>query len=740
MSSEWPSSRGGILLPPSVVPRAAPVAIDGAVAVLSGRPAYALGAGVGGTSQILGVNTSHALLGQFYQAIPVLRRAVGILAGLVGAPEYRTGSDTLDADLLTWSRGIPFGRIGMGLSAWLADHIAQALVYGYAVGEVEIARPRGFAALWSYHSATCAFRVDQSGQCQIVQRGRMAQEVLLNPQTMVSTTYDPVGSDPRGQSLFLCVPTAAQLWMDMLYAYRSTWRRCGIATFHVNWQPGDSFDDPTGAVGSEVRQSLQDSWSNAMKSQAVDGVPYDFFSTGAVTVEPVGAKTAIMDLQPAKRAIVEELVTATGIPPWMLGYTWSTTERLSQQQADMLVSFVEAIRRSSENALLKIGSLRERLQGRSTELAIAWPDVTLQDRTEQAVAAKGEAEAAESRERYATALWKSGVWNQGDYAEHLTGQTLVRQTMAEPPAAPVPVAAPAEERPAGRNAAKGDYPDLHRCKVSADDPDQLFPVEEPEYAALAAATLLLWRKTSERFAELAASWQRAVRVSDAGVRLNLTLRSQETFLRAFVGRDLTLAGFIAAETEDGLLQQAELLAHRTGQLRATELIEALPVPTPPALPPGGSTPALPGPAPISSVQRTEILTRAYERLSEDGRLRFADRLEEIRQAMEDGLRDGTPADEVARNLSADLDGYEAGRLRTIVRTEMALGSERALREELQSRGTQYVRVKGNPLTDAACTLHIGKVYRLDDRDSLPIYHPNCFCTVEPVAAPAGDSA
>ena len=734
----WPSSRGGILIPPSAVPRAAPVRIDGAVSVLSGRPAYALGAGMGGGTQVLGVNTAHALLGQFYQAIPVLRRAVGVLAGLVGEPRYVSGSDTLDEDLQMWAQGVPFGRIGTGLQAWLADHVAQALVYGYAVGEMELTRPRGIAALWSYHSATCAFRVDQTGQCQIVQRGRLGTEVLLNPQTVVSTTYDPIGSDPRGQSLFLAVPTAAQLWMDMLYAYRSTWRRCGITTFHVNWQPGDNFDDPTGAVGAEVRQSLQDSWTDAMKAQAVDGIPYDFFSTGAVSVEPVGAKTAIMDIETAKRAIVEELVTATGIPPWMLGYSWSTTERLSQQQADMLVSFVSAIRRSTENALLRIGTLREQLAGRTTELSIAWPDVTLQDRTEQATAAKAEAEAAESRERYATKLWRSGVWNQADYAEHLTGEPTVRTAMAEPPAAPEPAGAgnETEETPRTRQRA-AEYPDLHRCKVSADDPDQLFPVEEPEYAALAAASLLLWRKTSERFAELKATWGRAVRVQDAGVRVSLTLRSQETFLRAFVGRDLSLAGFIAAETEDGLLQQAELLAHRTGQLRAGELLEALPVPELPALPPGGSTPALPGPAPISSVQRTEILTRAYERLSEDGKLRFAARLDEIRQAMEDGLRDGTSADEVARNLSADLDGYEQGRLRTIVRTEMALGSERALREELQSRGTQYVRVKGNPLTDAACTLHIGKVYRLDDLDNLPIYHPNCFCTVEPVAAPEG---
>ena len=38
------------------------------------------------------------------------------------------------------------------------------------------------------------------------------------------------------------------------------------------------------------------------------------------------------------RQILEQLVAKTGLPPFLLGLNWSTTERMSTQQADILMA------------------------------------------------------------------------------------------------------------------------------------------------------------------------------------------------------------------------------------------------------------------------------------------------------------------------------------------------------------------------------------------------------------------
>lgn len=715
--TDWRARPSGLVVPPGLAQRA-PRAT--ASAALSGRPTYLSAVQV---DQPLAPVVDFRLLAMMYQTVPVLRRAVGELAGLVGAPRLVTGSERQDATLNAWAESVPVGRIGRGWDVWLRDHLAQALLFGYAVGEAEISRGRnGVAALWSYHSAAMQFKALAGGEIVIEQQGTLGLGRRLDPLRVVSTTYDPLGCDPRGQPLFLACPTAAQLWADILASYRSTWRRIGIPIFHVNWEPPEAFDDPQGTVAEQVRGALEEGWSAAMKSQAVDGLAKDFFTTGAINVEPVGAKTELVGLEEPKRAIVEELVVATGLPAWLLGYTWSTTERLSQQQADMLVSFVHKLRRTVEGSLLRMAELHLRLTGAAAPLALEWPAVTLQDATDQAKARYDDARADVERERYAAQLWRSGVWAQEQYAEFLTGVPEVATPLDAPPAAPAPATGQGqgegrtEREYAGWRSACG-----HGERAGADDPVQLFPAEEPRYPQMAAEVERAWAATTEAYGELRVGMFAAVALLDPAKRdLSVSERAAldaaiNAFLRRFAGEDRSEAGFVGGESEDGILQQASVLAYSVGTGRAARLTDA-------------ETPR----ATLTEAVRERLLREAFARMTRDGRFRFEARLLEIKASLVAGLRRGDNPLEVARRLGADLDGYHRGRLRTIVRTEMALAGESGLRDELQAQGVRQVEVIGDPETDARCTEHIGRRYAVTDESRLPIYHPNCFCSVIPV--------
>ena len=91
---------------------------------------------------------------------------------------------------------------------------------------------------------------------------------------------------------------------------------------------------------------------------------------------------------------MEQLVAKTGLPPFLLGLNWSSTERMSRQQADMLTSELWAIRRSIEPVLERVCRLWLRLNGCGENPQIVWNDICLQDLVEEAQAALYRAQAA----------------------------------------------------------------------------------------------------------------------------------------------------------------------------------------------------------------------------------------------------------------------------------------------------------------------------------------------------------
>jgi hypothetical protein len=85
--------------------------------------------------------------------------------------------------------------------------------------------------------------------------------------------------------------------------------------------------------------------------------------------------------------MLEQIVAKTGIPPFMLGLHWSSTERMSCQQADMLTSELWAYRRQLTPVIEKICNLWLQMQGSTAPCRVVWDEISLQDEVEMANAA-----------------------------------------------------------------------------------------------------------------------------------------------------------------------------------------------------------------------------------------------------------------------------------------------------------------------------------------------------------------
>ena len=137
-------------------------------------------------------------------------------------------------------------------------------------------------------------------------------------------------------------------------------------------------------------------WARAMEDSK-NGTVRDFVAVGDVEIKVIGGEAPILDSEVPVRQILEQLVAKTGLPPFLLGLSWSTTERMSTQQADLLTSELWALRRAVEPAMRKICATFLALEGLDNRVEILWDDISLQDITQEAQAELYRAQAEKYR-------------------------------------------------------------------------------------------------------------------------------------------------------------------------------------------------------------------------------------------------------------------------------------------------------------------------------------------------------
>lgn len=128
---------------------------------------------------------------------------------------------------------------------------------------------------------------------------------------------------------------------------------------------------------------LAGEWSRAMQDTR-SGSVRDFVAVGDVDIQVIGADAPVLDSEVPVRQILEQVVAKTAIPPFMLGLSWSSTERMSSQQADLLTTEITAIRRTLTPVVERICRLWLRMHGYGCGFQVVWDDINLQDQVEEA--------------------------------------------------------------------------------------------------------------------------------------------------------------------------------------------------------------------------------------------------------------------------------------------------------------------------------------------------------------------
>ena len=331
---------------------------------------------------------------QLREAIPVLDAAIGKLTRLSGGFGVRCRNTESQRKLEDFLRFVPCGRGQVGIDSFLSGFVDSLLVYGRSVGEMVIDRGRLKAVCWG-----------DVTQLQVMEGENPLDVELWGPDSkgcmgalpyqhlLLFTTLNPEAAHPYGVSIFRGMPFLADILMKIYATIGSNWERAGNVRYSVVCKNTENMDP---AMAQERGKQVATEWSRAMED-AKTGTVRDFVAVGDVEIKVIGGEAPILDSQVPVRQILEQLVAKTGLPPFLLGLNWSTTERMSTQQADILTSELWALRRTVEPILHKICKTYLALEGLDDRVEILWNDISLQDITEEAKADLYKAQAAKYR-------------------------------------------------------------------------------------------------------------------------------------------------------------------------------------------------------------------------------------------------------------------------------------------------------------------------------------------------------
>ena len=331
---------------------------------------------------------------QVREAIPVLDAAVTKLVRLCGGFQVECRSKEAQKRLTAFLRRVPCGRGQEGIESFLSGYLDSMLTVGRAVGEMVVAGGHLKAICWG--DVTQLQAVEGENPLDVVLYGpddHGQLRPLPYQHLLLFTALNPEPEHPYGVSMFRGMPFLADILMKIYNTIGVNWERAGNIRYSVICKAGDDVDAGSAAErGAQVARE----WAKAMED-GKNGVVRDFVAVGDVQIKVIGGDAQVLDSQVPVRQILEQLVAKTGLPPFLLGFSWSTTERMSAQQADILTSELWALRRAVEPVLYRICKTFLALEGLDTQVEIQWDSISLQDITEEAQAELYRAQAEKYR-------------------------------------------------------------------------------------------------------------------------------------------------------------------------------------------------------------------------------------------------------------------------------------------------------------------------------------------------------
>lgn len=320
-----------------------------------------------------------ALYKSLREAIPIIDAAIYKLVRLIGTFDISCESKEAESLISDFLKTVNVSGTRQGIDAFISTFLEQLLTYGTSVGEI-VTDGNTITHLYNADLKSVSLSEGSSALDIVVSadKGNGTFVPVKYPSLILLSVLNPEPGSIYGTSILKGLPFVSDILLKIFNTIGTNWERVGNVRFAVTYKPQNDVIDK--AYAKERAMLVANEWSKAMSSGS--GAAKDFVAVGDVNIKAIGADNQILDSDVPVREMLEQIVAKLGIPPFLLGFSWSTTERMSYQQADILTSEIEFYRRQLNPVISQICRLFLRLNGFGCDFEIDWEAITLQDITE----------------------------------------------------------------------------------------------------------------------------------------------------------------------------------------------------------------------------------------------------------------------------------------------------------------------------------------------------------------------
>lgn len=309
-----------------------------------------------------------SLYGTLRSSLPVIDAAINKIIRLIGHFEVSCDDKTAEGLLKAFLSDVPSGAVSCGVDSFIAALCDSLLCYGTGVGEMLLSEDGHLLALYPASLGNVELSLGANPlKPEIMNR---EGKRVPHPERILLCALSPDAESPFGNSLLRGLPFVSEILLKIYDCIGVNFERMGNLRFAVTYKPSAN------TLGEAKAEEIAAAWSDAMKdSREVR----DFVAVGDVDIKVIGAEAAMPDVSVPVRTVLEQIIAKTGLPPFLLGLCWSSTERMSSQQADILTSELEYYRSVLTPVILKICRTFLRGEGYFCDVAVEWDNITLQD-------------------------------------------------------------------------------------------------------------------------------------------------------------------------------------------------------------------------------------------------------------------------------------------------------------------------------------------------------------------------
>lgn len=332
------------------------------------------------TSQ--GVVFAPELYRNLRDTVPIIDAAISKIVRLTGGFRVLANNEKYQSLLDEFQKHIPVGAGRNGFSLFMDTYFDELLTYGSTAGEILLSSDGSISSLYNVPARDISLKRSEKdfNKVLVCRADTLGGTPVKYQDLVVYSALNPKAGEIVGSSILKGLPFVSEVLMKIYSSIGKNFERMGNLRYAVTYNPGTDIVDRSFA--KERAMGIANEWSKAMNSSEIQ----DFIAVGDVNIRVIGADNQIIDSEIPVRQILEQILSKFSLPPYMLGLSWSTTERMSSSQADALTTELWSYRRVLTPVIEQICDMFLRLCGNSDGVTVEWDEITLQDTLDEAKA------------------------------------------------------------------------------------------------------------------------------------------------------------------------------------------------------------------------------------------------------------------------------------------------------------------------------------------------------------------